>query len=389
MSARRLLVVTDEMEVGGSQRQISYLLEALDRSQWQPELLYFRHDSFLVHQLRANGITVHHIAKRGRLDPRFLLAYARLLRQRRFDVVHAFSLTAELWTLLASYLYLTPLVLVASMRGMYLDHPDWFWRIKRFVLQRSDAIISNSRAGAEAAAQRARIPLRKFDVIPNGIPPSAPLPPGEADIIRRAMGAPANRCIALFVGRLVKAKNLACLLRAMAELPVGQRPWVALAGNGPLRDEIEQLREQLGLVDDIRFLGERDDAGRLMKTADFLVLPSSNEGMSNVVMEAMECGCPVIASRVGGNPELIEDHASGLLFDDDDHRQLSALLHQYCSQPQLRARMASGAQAQVKARYSVVRMATDTAAVYQRCLSADAPGLAVADACVAEKEPRS
>ena len=90
MRARKLLVVSDEMEVGGSQRQITYLLGGLDRRQWQPELVFFRKESFLVRDLRAQGIVVHHVPKRGRLDPRFVLAYAALLRRERYDLVHAY-----------------------------------------------------------------------------------------------------------------------------------------------------------------------------------------------------------------------------------------------------------------------------------------------------------
>ncbi|HEY4555929.1 MAG TPA: glycosyltransferase, partial [Lysobacter sp.] len=101
MSPRRVLVVTDEMEVGGSQRQIVNLLAGLDRARWQPELLYFRNRSFLVDEVERLGIPVHHLPKHGRIDPRFVARYAALLRRGDYDVVHAFSLTAELWTVLA------------------------------------------------------------------------------------------------------------------------------------------------------------------------------------------------------------------------------------------------------------------------------------------------
>ena len=101
MPPRRLLVAVDEMEVGGSQRQIVQLLTHIDRARWEPEVVYFRQRSFLVDVLESAGITVHHLAKRGRVDPGFVLRFARLLDRGRYDLVHAFSLTAELWTMLA------------------------------------------------------------------------------------------------------------------------------------------------------------------------------------------------------------------------------------------------------------------------------------------------
>src|SRR4029453_1896615 len=92
MAARRLLVVSDEMEVGGSQRQITHLLGGLDRTRWAPELLYFRNRSFLIDEVADLGIPVRHLPKQGRIDPGFVLRYAALLRSGRYDLVHAFSL---------------------------------------------------------------------------------------------------------------------------------------------------------------------------------------------------------------------------------------------------------------------------------------------------------
>lgn len=373
MQPRKLLVVSDEMEVGGSQRQITYLLGGLDRRQWQPELVFFRKESFLVRDLRAQGIVVHHVPKRGRLDLRFVLAYAALLRRERYDLVHAFSLTAELWTIVAGWLARRRSPLVASIRGLYLDESERFWRIKRFILSRSAAVIANARAGAVAAAKRAGVPVTNIDVVPNGLIPPDALPPGQRDLLRQAIGVPAERPFALFVGRLVKEKNLACLMRALARIPTDQRPWVALAGNGPLRGDIDAMREAAGLDADVRFLGERKDTAALMQSADFLVLPSSYEGMSNVLMEAMAAGCPVVASDVGGNPELVEDGVTGLLFPSDDADALARCLQTMGSDKALRLRLSQQAAQVARQRYSVEQLVRSTTRVYERCLDARAP----------------
>ncbi|WP_411832466.1 glycosyltransferase family 4 protein [Pseudoxanthomonas mexicana] len=366
---KRLLVATDEMEVGGSQRQIAYLLGGIDRARWQPELVFFRNESFLVKQLREQGVIVHHVPKRGRLDLGFVFRYAALLRRRRYDLVHAFSLTAELWTWVCSLPLLRPPALVSSVRGLYMAESDRFWRIKRFVLGRSAATISNSRAGAATAAARARLPRESFDVVPNGIVPPPTLAANERQALRDLLGVPPGRSFGLFVGRLVKEKNLECLVRALARLPQCERPWIALAGNGPLRERIEALREAAGLAGDLRFLGERSDATRLMNAADFLVLPSAYEGMSNVLMEAMSLGCPVLASEVGGNPELIEDGRTGLLFDSDDDAMLARKIGLLAGDAELRARLSRQAVEHTRTRYSIEQLVAATTAVYERCLS--------------------
>ena len=216
------------------------------------------------------------------------------------------------------------------------------------------------------------MPVTHIDVVPNGLIPPDPLPPGQRDLLRQAIGVPAERPFALFVGRLVKEKNLACLMRALARIPADQRPWVALAGNGPLRGDIDAMREAAGLDADVRFLGERKDTAALMQSADFLVLPSSYEGMSNVLMEAMAAGCPVVASDVGGNPELVEDGATGLLFPSDDADALARCLQAMGRDDALRLRLSQHAAQVARQRYSVEQLVRSTTRVYERCLEARA-----------------
>lgn len=372
MSPKRLLLVTDEMEVGGSQRQISNLLGGLDRSRWRPELLFFRSPSFLVGEIESLGITVHHLPKRGRIDPFFVLRYAALLRRGGFDVVHAFSLTAELWTAVASMLVRNPPPMIASVRGLYLKESPLFWRLKRFVARRSAAVIANARACAAVASEHAGIAPEKFDVVANGVSIPPPVPPHFHEVLRAGLGCPPGRQLCLFVGRLVAEKNLPCLVRAMARLTPGQRPWIALAGDGPLRAEMQAMVDSEQLGADMRFLGERADATVLMQAADFLVLPSMQEGMSNAVLEAMSSGCAVIASAVGGNRELVEHGVSGLLFPNDDEQALSECLRLLCCDEDLRTRLAGHARERVRSAFGIDDMVAATAAVYERCLPAPA-----------------
>lgn len=368
MNAKRLLLVIDEMEVGGSQRQVTHLLANLDRNRWIPELVYFRERSFLIDTLEQAGVKVHHIPKRHRVDPGFFLALVRVLRSGRYDIVHAFSLTAEVWTLLALRLVRDPPPFVGSIRGLYLNRSKWFWRLKRFVLSRSAAIISNSAAGADVAARLSGNARSTFDVIGNGVH----IPGGIADSARSALrariGVPENRVFALFVGRLVEQKNVLCLLDAIAALPTAERPWLALAGDGPLRVSLVAHAEAIGIHSQVAFLGERADVTLLMQAADFLVLPSREEGLSNALLEAMAAGCPVIASAVGGNPELVEHAQTGLLFPGDDRAALSLCISRLVSDPELRHILSGQARAHAERQHSTSALVTATQSVYEHCI---------------------
>lgn len=362
----RVLVVSDEMEVGGSQRQIASLLRALPQEQCHTELVYFRNPSFLVADIEHAGIVVHRIDKHGRIDAGFLLRLVRFLRNGRFDVVHCFSFTAELWVRLA--LILAPgAALVASMRDMGHALTPMQWRIKSRICRSACAVISNS----TRAAERIRAVLDSFPpvhVIANGIDVPAPLESSRQAALRVEMGATDDRALALFVGRLTHQKNVELLLTALAALPPGQRPRLALAGSGPLHESLQARARHLGLGDDVRFLGERRDARELMQAADFLVLPSRDEGLSNVVLEAMAAGRPVLATRVGGNAELIENDNTGVLFDCGDAAALTIALDRATADAAWRVRAGAAARARVVDRYSPAVLARETLAVYRQCM---------------------
>ncbi|GAB3356783.1 glycosyltransferase [Lysobacter tyrosinilyticus] len=365
---KRVLVVIDSMEIGGSQRQVQHLLAGLDRQRWEPELAYFRCDSFLVEAVRDSGIPVHYLPKRSRIDLRFLFDYARLLRERNYALVHAYSLTAELWTLPASFLAGRRPTLVASERSSQRrDRPDWYWRLKRLVLGRCAAVIANSSSGARSTAQRTGMPESLFTTITNDVELPAPIDTGHRGNIRAAIGVPDQRLLGLFVGRLVPVKNLACLIRALSLLEPAQRPQMALVGDGPLREALQQLAVECGVASDVQFLGERPDATQLMQAADFLVLPSHFEGLSNALLEAMAARCPVIASAVGGSAELIDDGRTGLLFPSDDASALAKTIERICD-PTLRAALAQAARLHVEKNHSQAALVSATSQVYERCL---------------------
>lgn len=363
----RVLVVSDEMEVGGSQRQIAHLLAGLDRSRWQAELLYFRNRSFLAERLAEAGIRVHELPKRGRIDPRFVLRLVALLRRGRYDIVHCYSLTAELWV--RAVLPLLPrCAFIASVRGLCLHHTRRQWRLKRWIVRRADAVIANARAGARIAAERTCLPLGRISLVPNGVEVPASLAPERRAHERDALGIPRGRCCGVFVGRFVAVKNIPLLLDALAQVAPAQRPFLLFAGDGPQAAALRAQATRLGLGADVAFLGERDDAHALMQCADFLVLCSREEGLSNVLLEAMAAGCAPLASAVGGNPELIEHERNGLLFPSGDTTALATALARLAGDGALRARLGAAARDDAENGYAIEEMVRRTEAVYARVL---------------------
>ena len=366
--ALRILVMTDEMEVGGSQRQIVHLLQGLKARGHDVSLLYFRKHSFLLDAVRNAGIAVHQIEKHKPVDLRFVWQLWRFLQSGHFDVVHCFSITAELWTRLVK-----PLVrgtrFISSVRGLGLDFPDWHWQAKGWVMRGSDAGISNSRAGADLMQERCGFPAERIDVVHNGAALAEDVSSKQRALARGKVGwESADRLRLLFVGRLVYNKNVRMLLLALAKLPDAVRPLTWIAGFGPDRGDLLILRERLELSDDVRFLDERDDTADLMLAADLLVLPSREEGLSNVLIEAMGSGLPIIATAVGGTPELLREGENGLLVPNEDDAALTSALRRLLDDPSLRERLGRTAREDALARFSQDAMVDHTLVIYRRCL---------------------
>ena len=423
----RVMIVTDEMEVGGSQRQIVQLATGLKALQIDCVVVYFLNPSFLVDELHAAGVETIRVDKRKPVDLRFLRQLRRTIHAWRPDVLHGFSFTAELWSTVA--VRLLPCrqrpALVSSVRGTYEWYNGRQWCLKRWISRNSLAIVSNSQEGAAYAARQMDWPASLFSIVPNGVrlhqpaaaevrllrdkylpdapgQPGQPAQPGLARDAAAATSSPASPAatapaptvpeesasssagherpapagsgeeadtgmLLLFVGRLVEHKNLPRLLDAFARLAPG-RPGLRLllVGSGPLGPSLMAQTRQLGLSGQVLMLGERDDVPALMAAADIVVAPSLREGLSNVILEAMALGRPVVATRVGGTPEAIDDGEHGLLVDPLDTGALAAALARLIDDASLRRQLGEAARNKVLERYSPQVMVKAMLKEYQR-----------------------
>lgn len=363
----RVLIVTDEMEVGGSQRQIVNLALGLDTQQHDVTVAYFRQRSFFVDELQRAGLRVVQVPKRRKVDTGFVRALVSELRSGHYDIVHAFAFSAEFWTALSCAAL--PLrdrpQLITSIRGTY----DWYgamqWRAKRWVTRRSSRVVANSRMGADFAAQRMGLPPANFDVIYNGVAVE-PVAAGTRESMRAQWQVSPQQTLVLFVGRLVEIKDVATLLRAAARLLDGtQSLRYLVCGDGPLRGSLEQQAQSQGLGAVMAFTGERRDVAALIEAADILVLPSLQEGLSNVILEAMRGGRPVLATRTGGNVELVEDGQTGFLFEVGDDQALAGKLEQLAGDEDLRERLGQAGAARATEQFGMQAMVGAFARLYR------------------------
>jgi glycosyltransferase involved in cell wall biosynthesis len=363
----KVMLLTDEMEVGGTQRQIVAMAQHLDRAEFEPVVLYFRNPSFFVQELEDAGVRVIQVAKRGRIDLGFVWRLRQTLRRERLDVLHCFAFSGELWGAVARWLLprAEQPALVSSVRGVYVWYRPWQWRVKRWVTQQSQQAIANSQMGAHYAAEQMRLPASTVQVTYNGVA-AVQTDANVVRSVRRSLGLSQDHLMILFAGRLVGIKDVPTLLRALDRLHQRlPQLRLVLAGEGPERSALEQRVKTLGLSAAVQFVGQRGDVADLIAASDVVVLPSVREGLSNVILEAMMGARPVVASRAGGNTELITHQQHGLLFEIGDDAALAQALETLACDAPLRMRLGQQAQAHARAQFSIPAMALAYAKHYR------------------------
>lgn len=208
----------------------------------------------------------------------------------------------------------------------------------------ADAVIANSHG--LAAMARAHAPRQTVGVIPQGA--------DAAGIAAKASYGETETPLLLTVGRLAKHKGLDVLLAALAQLPRDLRWRLLIVGDGPERGALESQAGNLRLAERIVFHGwaDRAELPEVYRTADLFVLPSREEGMANVLMEAMCAGLPAIATRIAGSEEAVLDGETGMLVAPEDAGALATALASLIGDAQARARMGLAARARVEANYA-------------------------------------
>ena len=172
------------------------------------------------------------------------------------------------------------------------------------------------------------------------------------------------------VGNLVGHKDHATLIRGFGEVVKKNANTVlCIVGPGPLRSELKQLSDELGLEDHVKFLGYRDDVPNLLKMFDGFVMSSKEEGLGTSVLDAMASGLPVVGTSAGGIPEMVKDKQTGLLAETQNPLQLGAKMLEMMSQKDLRASVVERATQMIEEEYLVDRMVDGNLAVYNAVLN--------------------
>jgi glycosyltransferase involved in cell wall biosynthesis len=341
-------------------------------------------EASLEHPAQASGIPLMPIADLGRSvragsDLRAFAALVRTMFRERPDVVHTHTAKAGTLGRLAALVYNSTrrqsrrALVVHTFHGHVLD--GYFSaRVNRLVraaerwLARiSDRIITISPRQQHDIVERFAVaPAAKTSMVPLGLDLDALLSLGD-DVpgLRESIGASADDVIVGYVGRMVPVKDLYTLIRAFAQaLALVPSLRLVLAGGGTDRTEIEILVGELGIAGRVHFLGWISDLAGFYATIDIFALSSLNEGTPVAAIEAMAAARPVVATAVGGVPDVVEAGRTGVLVPARDPRAMAEALAQLASDRARRASMGAEGRDRARTRYSHVRLVDDVERLY-------------------------
>lgn len=321
-------------------------------------------EGWLSGRLRERGFSpfLPSVSRRLPLDVGLVWALCRWVRRSRLQVLHAHDFTMGVYAAIVALIMRVPCI-ITMHGGMYYDSSPKRRAALRWAAGRSRAFVGVSAATCTRLAESLSLPGEAVRCVPNGV--SQPI--GDRVRARAALGLAPDERFILAVGNLYPVKGHRVLVEAaglLANTPDLPQWRVAIAGRGdeeaPLRSRIEAL----GLQERFMLLGLRNDIGDLLAAADLWVMPSLSEGLPMALLEAMFSGLPIVSSRVGGIPGVLQDGSNGLLIDPDSPDRLAESLMVLLKNYELARLFGEQARSTALTQYSVQHMARRYLAIY-------------------------
>lgn len=336
----RLFVLSTDLVGGGAEAQAVSLATRLKSRGWEVEVASMVEAAPCPVPLIQAGIRMHCLHMRpGRPDPRVIPPLVAMLRRDRPHVIHTHMVHANLLArtirrVLPAHALVCTLHNV-NMSGIHRDHGRVFEVMHRWTDPLADVTTAICQRAVDECVRVKAVPRDKMRMIPNGIDLETFRPHADArERIRRDLGV-SEEFVWLAAGRLEAQKDYGNMLRAFATLSPGERAGIVLliSGTGSLERQLHRLAEELRISDDVRFLGRRSDMPDLLNAADAFVMSSAFEGSPLALLEAGATGIPIVATAVGGNPEIVLQGRTGFLCEPHDPRALGEQMRRMMNLP--------------------------------------------------------
>ncbi|MBI1745193.1 MAG: glycosyltransferase [Acidobacteria bacterium] len=368
MEKVKIIHVLDHFGVGGLQNGVVNIINGLDAEVFDHSICAINRLGESQQRIQCASVKYYDMHKAPGHDPWMALRLARLIRRERPHIVHTRNWGA-MDGIFGAKLAGIPAVIHSEHGRDQSNMKTENWRrviLRRLMFRLSDTVFTVSEELRSFYHQLTGFPTARIKILENGVDLQCfRYDPEARAAVRAAGGLNPGTFLIGTIGRLDPVKDPMTMLRAMDVLRMrGADVHLWIIGDGPLRGELESYTREKGLGAIVSFLGHRTDIPELLSGLDVFVSSSMSEGMSNTILEAMAAGRPVVATGVGGNPQLIVEESSGLLFAPGDVPRLVSHLDRLWQDPLGRAALGAAARRRAETEFSLTAMLDRYANLY-------------------------
>jgi L-malate glycosyltransferase len=380
----KLLEFLTNFMIGGTERQVVNLARGLDRSRFDLHVGCLGRSGDFLNHVEGNSIPVSEYrinSLRNHTTLREQWKFARYLKRNRIQIVHSYGFYSNVFSVPPACLVRTPVV-IASIRDTGDHLTPMQRRVQKAICGFSDHILANSNAVRRQLVEDGYNP-GKIGVIRNGIIIPNPSGGSARGFFHRELGLPENARLIAVVSRLNPLKGIEYFLEAAAILAARfEDVYFPIVGDGidpEYTAGLKDLAARLGLGRRVIFTGFRLDISSILPDLLVSVLPSLSEGLSNVLLESMAAGVPVVATNVGGNPEAVEEGVTGILVPPRNPAALADAVGTLLENQDLAIRFGASGRRRIEVHFSLDRMVQDTQKLYAELLRNVQPAQRCAD----------
>lgn len=363
----RVLHLIETSEPGGAETVLAYIAKHLPADRFSSEV-YVLEEGWLTDHLRKLDVSFEVLKNRRSYDPAFLFKLMRLIRSNGINLIHAHEFMMTVYGSVAAKL--TGRRMISTIHGkVYFPDNSRRIRLLRLGCSLSSCMVAVSKDLESYLRSILKPANNKLTVLYNGIDIDKYSPSCTKTESRQRLGIENQARIAITVGSLFEIKGLPHLLEAASILKKTMDNFLLLiVGEGDQEQQLQKKADSLGLGNTVRFLGFRTDIPEILRSADVYVCSSLSEGHSLSILEAMSMSIPVVATDVGGNPELIKHGHNGLLVPSEDPMSLAKSITKVLEDPTEAENMGKRSRLIVEDQFSLNAMVNRYVSLYDRIL---------------------
>ena len=368
----KVLHLITSLEVGGAQRGLLLGLPKFNSDRYEHIICSIMNRVQMKNQFQEAGIEVRSLGLKKKTDIEVVLRLRSLIRELRPDILHTYLLHSNVIGRIVGRLLGVPIIISSERTIGQANSLGRF--ATKLTNPLTDVVEVNSHTGSKFINKELGVPLDKIEVVLSGLEVKDYSLSTKRFAIRSSLGITDRQHLVLYVGRLRRVKGLDQGLCSFA-MALNDQPTahLAIVGEGEQLKSLEALVTNLNISDNVTFLGIRDDLPDIFSACDSVLMPSRNEGLPRVAIEAMAARKPVVATKVGGTPEVVIHGETGILVEPSDIERMGLLLSTLIGNVALQHRLGSAGQKRVIQRYSIENYVSRLDSLYYKLFAGSNP----------------